>query len=185
MLRGAPLVSLFLVASVPSQLVAQSRTGLTVSIAAGPRLGLGGDHYARGGLAGMASVAASLWTTSSIALTAGVDASFSTRVGGGEEICVFCPSPFPPVSGVALTLGWLVGRPHASALFSGALAVGRVSAGGVVGAGVHLQTGVTLPFNPRWALSVETRATRTPRRVNEHLIVGALLLGLRWRPSGY
>ena len=41
---AAGLTAAFLVAGVPSHLLAQCRTGLTVSITAGPRYGFGGDH---------------------------------------------------------------------------------------------------------------------------------------------
>lgn len=167
--------------------MAQSRAGLTATIAAGPSHGFGGDYDTRGGVAGLASLAGSVWTTPSLALTLGVEASFTAILGAGDETCVGagCGSTFPSVSGVALELGWIAGRPGSAALFSGALGIGRLAADGATGLGLHLQAGVTLPFASTWAVSIEGRGTRTPRRVSRHLIVGALLVGLRWHPRRY
>ena len=170
---------------IASQLTAaQSRTGLTVGFAAGPGHGFRGDYTERGGIAGTASLARSVWTTSRLALTVGLEASVATHVGSGQDN-VGCQSPscrpsFPAVSGIGAAVGWLAGRPDAGILFSGSLGVGRYAAGGATGLGLHLQAGVAVPFNSTWAVSVEGRATRTPRVLTEHLIAGALLFGLRW-----
>jgi hypothetical protein len=181
----ATLAAALVVAAVPSLIKAQARSGLTASIAAGPSLGFRGDYHARGGLAGTASLAGSVWTTSSLGLTLGLEAFFSTSIGVGSDACVSCQPSFPSLSGVGMQLGWIAGRSRSAALFSGALGVGRLAARGATGLGIQLQAGATVPFNPTWALSLEGRAARTPRRVNEHLIVGAFLVGLRWHPNGY
>lgn len=171
----------------PPPAAAQSRSGLTASIAAGPGHGFRGAYTPRGGIAGTASIAGSVWTTSTLSLTVGLEASFATLVGVGQDACLAptCQSSFPGVSGIGPAVGWLAGGPDAGVLFSGSLGVGRFSAGGFTGLGLHLQAGATLPFSSTWAVSVEGSVTRTARVSTEHLIAGALLVGLRWHPNGY
>ena len=108
------LLTASIATSIAPHIVAQSRGGLTASIAAGPNRGFAGNYDVRGGVAGAMSLAGSVWTTPSLAITVGLEASAHTILGLGDDTCppAECHGGFPSISGITLELGWIAGRPR-------------------------------------------------------------------------